>query len=52
MEKSLMYQGVIYKNLSISELGKIKNLKTGTVYKIYIGGTGYMISSVTINGKY
>ena len=51
MEKSLMYQGVIYKNLSISELGKIKNLKTVTVYKIYIGGTGYMISSVTINGK-
>lgn len=51
MKKFLIYQGIVYKNFYISDNGDIVNRKTGTVYKKHIGGTGYMTSSITIDGK-
>lgn len=46
--KTLVYQGKIYLNFQVSSIGRLKNLKTGTIYKLNICGTGYLGTVVSI----
>lgn len=49
--KTLIYQGVSYLDFEVSTLGKIKNLKTGTIYKLTIGKTGYYQVCVSLGSR-
>lgn len=49
--KALIYQGVSYCNFYISNVGKLKNVKTGTYYKLSVSQSGYFGVCVSLGSK-
>ena len=49
--KTLIYQGIQYDNFEVSTNGKLRNVKTGTIYKTTILPTGYEAICISLGSR-
>lgn len=49
--KTVIYQGEEFSRLQVSNKGRLKNIKTGTIYKQQVAKSGYCIVSITLGSK-
>ena len=50
--KGVIYQGADYsKVLEVSNMGKIRNIKTGTIYKMFLSQTGYWSICISLGSR-
>lgn len=49
--KTVVYQGNVFDNFEVSNLGRIRNVKTGTLYKQHINKTGYPQVCVSLGSR-
>lgn len=49
--ETLVYHGEVYDGFEVSDCGKIRNVKTGTVYKTYENHNGYLQVCVSLGSR-
>lgn len=49
--KTVIYQGEEFSRLQVSNKGRLKNIKTGTIYKQQIAKSGYCLVSLTLGSE-
>lgn len=49
--KDVIYQGEKFPYLQVSNKGRLKNIKTGTIYKQHIAKSGYCLVSLTLGSR-
>lgn len=49
--RRLKYNGVTYNDLEVSTDGQLRNIKTGTLYRLHIGATGYLGVCVSLGSR-
>lgn len=49
--KTLVYQGEVYNQFKISDYGDLMNAKTGHIYKLRLGKTGYLCVCVSLGSR-